>query len=172
MTLVVAYRWADDDVYLVGDTRLVYSNDVILNERSKIFETGDGYIGFAGDGAVAEEMRSAIDDVWNLSADTLRQVARDVHSSSCARHEGRDVVPEADMLAVTRGGTITLVCSSGSACELTDDIVAIGSGEKFAYGFWHSRFQWQDPMLFGQAMLRACSEIDPNVGRKAMVVKV
>lgn len=161
MTLVAGFKWHDGRRYVVADTLLSFDTGTKVLEADKMLVTDTGIYGFAGDSCMTDWMHHRIVDGWNsLDYDSL---AREAHEYALEKYAGAEKQPDADVLCVTRE-YFYLICSSGSTHCLRGDFHAIGSGERFAHGFWHSRHQYTDPKVFGQAMVTACSRLDMYVG--------
>ena len=170
MTLIATFRWHDGRRYMIGDTKVNFDTGSSIYEESKLLVDDDFVFGFAGDSAMCDYVHNKILDHPRKTLAMLDDVIRDAHEYALEKYP-ENSMPEADILVATPECSV-LMCTSGSSHILQSGFHAIGSGEKFAHGFWHSRQRFSDVSVFAQAMIRACSLVDPHVGGQAVVQQV
>lgn len=172
MTLIATFKWTDGKRYMIGDTLLSFDSGGKVHEQCKLLQTSFQTFGFAGDASVSDWWYDRITDLWGpLPPRTLAREAHEYLLEKYGSTDKYDKLPDGDMLCASGEG-VHLVLSSGSSHHLQGDFHAIGSGEAFARGYWHSRLRFTSAHVFAQAMVNACSKVDSSVGGPITIVEV
>jgi ATP-dependent protease HslVU (ClpYQ) peptidase subunit len=137
---IVCAKKTEDGVWIASDKRLCDKGFIFSDHAEKWVKMSSGlWIGYVGHSAIL----AALGSVSTLTTDELKTRGLASRIREWAREDGWDATStdgappdfSYDLIVVDPSkGRVFLLCGDGSATDVGEEFVAIGSGREFAYG--------------------------------------